>query len=526
MKIKKLLPLIGIIIFILILSQLDFNRILEIFQKINPFYSFLSFFVLIPLVLIANIEWQILLKRQKIKVSFWYSLKNFFIGYFFGFITPGGLGAYTKSLYLSDKSNTPLPKCLSNIIIFNTVEFTAMLVFGAVGAIVLSSIYPYLFFIILAIFIIIILLYMFFFKKERSGGLFSKLIKSQIFNTIKDRLEKSVDSFYEDLPKFRDILYPFGTSLFNWFLKYILLFFIAKLFLINIPIFYFIMIIAVSDVIASIPISIYGIGTREVALITMFNFYDSSILTEQVISFSLFCYVILWIIPSIIGSFVTFYETKKLEEKAVLDKKICNRFEKYMMKYTNLYRKLAKIVKKNIDKKIKQATIVDLGTGPGLLAKEINKLIPKAKVIGVDKSEYMLELARKNANLEIILASSENIPLENNFADIVVSRFSLSYWKKPIVSIQEVSRILKPGGKLIIEALNKDFPRWKLFILRLKWVFKTSDFKTVSYFTDAYKTAFTLDNASKLVEKSNFEIIYKQGSKEDWKFVIVAKKST
>ena len=142
MKLKRLLPIIGLIILVIILFTLDFGEIFRIFASLNSFYAFLSFFVLVPLLLLANIEWQLLLRRQKIKVSFWYSIKNFFIGYFYGFITPGGWGAYTRTLYLEDESGAPLPKCFSNIIIFNTIEFLAMLITGAIGALILSSIYP------------------------------------------------------------------------------------------------------------------------------------------------------------------------------------------------------------------------------------------------------------------------------------------------------------------------------------------------------------------------------------------------
>ena len=168
MKLKKLLPIIGIIILILIISSLDLQKIVNIFLKINPIYSFLSFFVVVPLILLANIGWQLLLKKQKIKVSFWYSIKNFFIGYFYGFITPGAFGAYTRSIYLSEESGVPLPKCISNIIIFNTIELLGMLSVGAIGAIYLSSIYPSLFYIIILVMIIVISLFLFVFKEKRS----------------------------------------------------------------------------------------------------------------------------------------------------------------------------------------------------------------------------------------------------------------------------------------------------------------------------------------------------------------------
>ena len=62
--------------------------------------------------------------------------------------------------------------------------------------------------------------------------------------------------------------------------------------------------------------------------------------------------------------------------------------------------------------------------GPGLLSQEINKIIPEAIIIGLDPSEKMLKLTKKqifkkNYNrFGIILSIAENIPLKNNSADI------------------------------------------------------------------------------------------------------------
>ena len=65
MNIKKLLPIVGIIILIILLSTLDFEEIINIFSKINPLYSFLCFFASAPLILLSTIEWQLLLRKQK-----------------------------------------------------------------------------------------------------------------------------------------------------------------------------------------------------------------------------------------------------------------------------------------------------------------------------------------------------------------------------------------------------------------------------------------------------------------------------
>ena len=312
------------------------------------------------------------------------------------------------------------------------------------------------------------------------------------------------------------------------------------MFLIEIPFIYFIAIMAVVDVIASIPISSYGLGIRDgslIYLLTQFVFIDGKMISineltvipseliisgEQVISFSLFFFVIMWLVPSLFGAFVTFFETSRLYSFK-LNKKTVASFERYMKRFPELYRDLALIIIKNISNK-SDSVIVDLGTGPGLLSKELNKLVPEAKIIGIDPSNEMLKLAKKNANIEIKIGSSENIPMENGSTDIVVSRFNLSYWDDPRKGFSEVNRILKPGGKFVIEGLNRDFPRFKLFLIRFSMIFKGSGTDIAKYHTDAYKTAYSLETVLKLYKDADFKVVFTQGEKTEWKFIVVGKK--
>jgi hypothetical protein len=315
MNIKKLLPIIGILLLIYILTTIDTEEILIIFTSINPIYSLISFLAIIPIVLLTSIQWQFVLKKHKIHISRIYSIKNILIGYFYGFITPGGLGAYTRALYLSEKSGASLPKCISNILVFNSIDFITLLLLGAIGGLLFSSRYPYLFLVILVVLILVILLFVFFLKKETSKVFFKRLLESQIFSSVKNKLDAPIDAFYEDLPSFRDLVIPFFISVFGWIIRFSEFYIIAHLFKVDVPYLYFILIIAMANVVATLPVTIYGLGTRDATLIALF-FSMFAVAPSRILSLSLFWFVLVWLFPSIIGAFVTLLETKDKPKRA------------------------------------------------------------------------------------------------------------------------------------------------------------------------------------------------------------------
>ncbi len=98
------------------------------------------------------------------------------------------------------------------------------------------------------------------------------------------------------------------------------------------------------------------------------------------------------------------------------------------------------------------STIVDIATGTGLFS------VPLAKegyqVIGIDANPSMLEEARRKAEALGVaytakLGTAENIPVPDNFADVVLSTNAIHHF---IINahFKEVQRVLKPGGVYII----------------------------------------------------------------------------
>mgnify|MGYP001571989089 CR=1 FL=1 len=212
----------------------------------------------------------------------------------------------------------------------------------------------------------------------------------------------------------------------------------------------------------------------------------------------------------------------------MVDDKTADEFTAYMKKFTDLYIALSKSVKKY--SKTTHPRILDLGCGPGLLSVEILKQIPDATVIGIDPLIKMLSLAKKNIEescveiFEPVLGVSEEIPLKDSSIDTIVSRFSLPYWKQPQTSFLEMNRVLKPNGKIIFEALNSNFPKWKLFGIKVGMLLNRAGRNVTKYHVDAYTLAHTQEEVETFFKKSGFVILEKEGTKNEWKFIIVAEK--
>jgi arsenite methyltransferase len=99
--------------------------------------------------------------------------------------------------------------------------------------------------------------------------------------------------------------------------------------------------------------------------------------------------------------------------------------------------------------------VLDLGSGAGMDSLIAARMVgPDGRVIGVDMTPAMLEKSRQAAeqaglsNVEFREGYAEDLPVEDGWADVVISNGVLNLMPDKAAALEEMDRALRPGGRL------------------------------------------------------------------------------
>lgn len=121
---------------------------------------------------------------------------------------------------------------------------------------------------------------------------------------------------------------------------------------------------------------------------------------------------------------------------------------------TSFYSAVAEEIIQRVDRRRDVKNLFDIGTGPGFLLLEIAGLRPDLPLFGIDLSEKLLDVARRERirrrlwNVFFSAGNANRLRLPDNACDFVVSTGVLHVLKNPSAAIREWLRVLKPGGDL------------------------------------------------------------------------------
>jgi len=165
--------------------------------------------------------------------------------------------------------------------------------------------------------------------------------------------------------------------------------------------------------------------------------------------------------------------------------------------------------------------ILDLATGTGDFAIESLRLNPD-KIIGLDLSNEMMEIGRKKAaehnasgKVTFLQGDSEKMPFESDYFEAITVGFGVRNFENLQSGLNEMNRVLKPGGKVAILEPGKpdSFPVKQFFEIYFKFILPTvgkffsKDPRAYSYLPESVNAFPHGDSFIAILEKAGFKNI-------------------
>jgi ubiquinone/menaquinone biosynthesis C-methylase UbiE len=178
--------------------------------------------------------------------------------------------------------------------------------------------------------------------------------------------------------------------------------------------------------------------------------------------------------------------------------------EKVYEDYVEMAARIKKIITGKTD-------ILEVASGPGYLSIELAKNADY-NVTGLDISATLVEIANSRAQKEFVavkfvVGNAADMPFAADQFDFVICNAAFNYFSEPLKALNEMQRVLKPGGKALVIDIRNDVTDEEIkYIVKRMQLGKLNSMLTSLHFKQVLrKRAYAIEQMEQLVRASNFE---------------------
>lgn len=299
---KKYYRIIGAVILAILLSRIDYRELMKCFSNLNINSLLLINLCILPALSLKVCRWKYILRLQGIEYPFFDSLVSYLGGVFAGLVSPGRTGEMIKAVYLRNEKQVTVGRGVASVFLDRLFDFYVLAMLGYWGVFHFFSLSHKLFslcafFVMFILFPALIMSNNFLFKRVAEALynlMFLKLDNRLFTGQIKEFLGAVKISIVG-----RGIWLPIVFTALSYAFHFLESFLLARLLLIDISFLTIVCFISISNIACLLPVTILGMGTRELSLVSLFSLVGLK--AESAIAYSFILFFSFYTIPGLLG---------------------------------------------------------------------------------------------------------------------------------------------------------------------------------------------------------------------------------
>jgi glycosyltransferase 2 family protein len=307
---SRKLSVVGILLFILILSRIDVPGTLGMIARVNPAYIFLCWVTVACEVLLRSLRWRLLVKQFAKGYTVKDGVQTMLMGVAFGAVTPGRVGDIIKAFDVRDRG-IETKKALSIEILDRLLDLFYLLISAAAGYLFLAAAVSGFGIdgrMLAAIALLIAVFAVVLFSTSSLGWALRPLHNFLVPDRFKNRSKELFKTFQETSAHIRQPL--LATELLAltaawWTVLFLRPYFLCQGLGVDLSPLAFVLAMPVVSLIEVIPVSVLGIGTRDLGFIAVFSVLG--VPAETMMAVSLIT-LILFVLPQVALGFYIAYK--------------------------------------------------------------------------------------------------------------------------------------------------------------------------------------------------------------------------